>query len=520
MRQEIVNDIRDRAVKSCKDISCESILLSSELTYRRLGNQLYCFCPYCDREKFLIDLKEARLGVKNRTFSSADVPDHLSINTRKNMFFCFSCSKGGFSGRKSAGGGSAKLYSYLHQIPYIDAALMLALSVGAITEEEFKESSSSEDAINKFKKGMEALETFDSAVAMKEAEVKTTSNICNLVYSALLSMPELQLTVEHRDYLLQNRYLSLEEIKRMNFFTYSKRFSIDALVQKIQRVVPEFTYNHLYGVPGFFFESTGNNMGRWHFKSPMPHCLGIPLRNYKGEIVALQMRNMELGAKSKYFYISSKYESSKNKNYGYGSSPSTPVAVCYPTFLQLPTFYVGEGIFKMMEVAKEGVVAFSVQGVNSLAYVADEIKKTMQGQRIRRLPTSLTGIQKSKIVIVFDADMYSKIQVLEASLRAEQHFSEQFQGKEIYFLLWKEEYGKGFDDMKFNLLSNNIDYHQKVRPVPKEAFISIVKEAITVSDQEYMSMHPEMELSARQTKEYGNILYKNLYINRISKMLP
>ena len=135
----------------------------------------------------------------------------------------------------------------------------------------------------------------------------------------------------------------------------------------------DFTPAALYGVPGFFFEEIKEGKGKWHFKAPMPNCIGIPLKNAYGEIVALQMRNLERNAKNKYFYVSSKYESQKNKAYGYGASPGSPVAVFYPPSIDIPTFYIGEGYFKMREIAKEGAVAFSVQGVNSLSYVTEEI---------------------------------------------------------------------------------------------------------------------------------------------------
>jgi hypothetical protein len=524
MKQAEINRIRDKAVDGCRNVSCEDILLKSKITYRRQGNQIYCFCPFCDRDKFLKDLSEAKAGEKQRSFVSSDISDHFSVNTEKNMFFCFTCSQSVDStGRKrSAGGGSAKLYSLLNGIPYIDAALTLSLGVGKITEEEFRNASSSPDAISKFKKGWQALENFDSQRATKEAEVKAPANLCNLVYSALLSMPEFALDGGQKEYLLNERHLSEKEIKKVGFFTYAHKFSVDSLVEKIRTLVPQFSHKNLYGVPGFFFESTGEGVGKWRFKNPMPYCLGIPLRNGKGQIVALQMRNMTANAKNKYFYVSSKYESSKNKAFGYGASPSTPIAVCYPEQLNYSTFYIGEGIFKMLEVAKEGAVSFSVQGVNSLSYVADEIKAVMQGERIKKLPTSLRGTQNVKLCIVFDADMYEKIQVLEAALRASVHFSKEFPQKEIYFLLWKPEYGKGFDDMKFSCLKQGTDYHKKIKAVPQNIFLDFVKTAIAESDREYFGKFPDRDrdVAERKKEEYGKILYKNLYTEKISKILP
>jgi hypothetical protein len=112
--------------------------------------------------------------------------------------------------------------------------------------------------------------------------------------------------------------------------------------------------------------------------------------------------------------------------------------------------------------------------------------------------------------------MYEKIQVLEAALRASVHFSKEFPNKEIYFLLWKPEYGKGFDDMKFTCLKQGTDYHKKVRAIPQNIFLDSVKSAIAESDREYR----ERDVAERKTEEYGKILYKNLYTGKISKFLP
>ena len=131
MEQKRINAIRDKAVASSSRCSCEDILIKSGMSYRRRGNQLYLFCPNCDRDQFLIDRAEKGKSQNDRAFTGREIPDHCSVNIRKNKYFCFTCSAEKKNGRViSAGGGPAKLYSLIYDVPYIDAALILAGKAG------------------------------------------------------------------------------------------------------------------------------------------------------------------------------------------------------------------------------------------------------------------------------------------------------------------------------------------------------------------------------------------------------
>jgi len=491
MKQKEVNLIRDKAINSSIKYMCEDILKEKGCSLKRRGIQLYTHCYKCGN-------------------AGGYIPDHFSVNISKNMYHCFGCGEGG---------GPAKLYSNLFNVSYIDSALTLALRLGEITEIEFKKASSSIDAIKKFSKGEGAIRKFEE-VKSSSIEVKAPSNVCNIVYSNLLSLPEFKLSEEHKKYLMEVRHLTEKEIIELGFFTYHKEFNLDVFVSSILQKYRGFTYNHLYGVPGFFFEKKTRNSGVWHFKKPMPNCIGISLKNWKRELVAFQMRNMKPKSNNKYFYVSSKYESNNNPNFGYGSSSGSPVAVFYPPLLKIPTFYIGEGFFKMYEISKEGAVTFSVQGVNAISYVAEEIKRVLLNS-VNSLPTTLTGKNEIKLVIVFDADMYENIQVLEAGLKASVHFSQEFPNKPISFLLWKDEYGKGFDDMKFYCQSKGIDYKTKVKVFSKDVFLDYVRASIQSSDDRYISMYGKTEdILIRRTKEYRRILYDELYNKRIKNILP
>ena len=154
-----------------------------------------------------------------------------------------------------------------------------------------------------------------------EVELKAPLEVVDLVYRHLLSLPEFALDTTDKNYLI-SRGLSEEEIKDVGFFSYKKNFSIDKLIDNIRKTVPSFTYNHLRGVAGFFFQYTNKEKtkGVWKFKSPYFDSVGIPLRNADGLISALQMRYCgKKKTDNKYFYISSKNISVKNEVVAFGA---------------------------------------------------------------------------------------------------------------------------------------------------------------------------------------------------------
>lgn len=481
MRQKIVNKIRDKAFRAASEVSCRQILEDAGYPTRKRGNQIYSFCPFCQ--------------TKDRTGGM----DKFSVTEGLNKYHCFACD---------AGGGSAKLYAELNNCSFWDGVLSLGFRSGGITVEEYESAISSIDAKNKLSRSTKAFEKKDT-VSAEEENFKAPPEICDMVYRAMLRLSEFALRPEHREYLKTSRHLSDDEIDEIGFFSYTRPFMIDRLVSNIQRLNPGFSYNSFLGVPGFYFEyaSKEKNLGRWYFKKPMPDAIGIPLKNYDGKIVALQMRNMKSNNSQKYYYVSSRGVA-QGTNRAFGSSPGSPVAVIYPKELTHPVFYIGEGFFKMNEISKENVVAFSVQGVNAIHYVPDEIRAVMNGSKIQSVAKGLSGTQYVKLVIVFDADMFSKIQVLEAGCKAAVMFEQQFPGKEIYFLVWNEKFGKGFDDMKFYCQSNNLDYRHLTRAIPKDAFLDMSKKSIFEADNLYSQRSgKKIDIKNRKDKEYGPCLH-------------
>lgn len=488
MRQKEVNEIKDRAVRSARSVLCTSILRMAGLPMKTRGNQVYSICYNCG---------------DGTTVKS----DKFSVNTDKNLYHCFGCG---------CGGGAPKLYSELFKTSYMDACLHLAYQNGDVTKEEVERVTGSSDALNKLRADEGAFlkrEEKDADEVEQKADVETI----DLVYRHMLKLPEFALSTTGRHYLATTRKLSDAEINEVGFFEYKTPFSVDRLILSIRQEKPAFDYNDLLGVAGFYFRFTNKERTRgvWVFKSPYKDCIGIPLRNAEGKISALQMRYLgPKDTKNKYFYVSSK--SVREKNAGFGAGCGSPVAVIYPEKIQNSTFCVGEGFFKMKELSKNGSVCFSVQGVNSFTYVADEVKAVLASENLKKKIVGM-GKRTIKFMIVYDADMYRKIQVLEAGVKTADYLSKKFPDREVSFLIWNPNLGKGFDDMKYYCEEHGIPYLHQLRKISASDFIEKVRVSVEAADSRYLQHNKGLaDTKIRQTKEWGDYLYEELYVKRIS----
>lgn len=491
MRQSEINRIRDRAVAAAQECSCVDILRKNGFSTRQRGNQTYAQCYNC--------------GKQNK----------FSVNTDVNMYHCFSCG---------IGGGPIKLYSQLKGLKYIDAALLIARASGDISNEEYDRATGTPDARQKISSDAEVFKKIEEKKAEEEAEYKAPPETTDLVYRHLLKLPEFALTEEAYRYLVNRRKLSDRIIKEVGFFSYSKGFKIEKLIESIKSEKPDFDLRQFVGVPGFYFifADEKKKNGWWSFKNASPDCLGIPLRNSYGQIVAFQYRYMgEQLRDNKYFYLSSRNIKNEGKINGYGSSPGSPVSVCFPDTIENAVFYIGEGMFKMLELSKEGSVCFSCQGVQTFHYVADEAKECMKCPTLIQRSASMKGSREVSFCIVYDMDMYSKVQVVNAAVKTGNYLKKEFPGKRISLLLWRDSLGKGYDDMKFYCLNNGMDYHSKCRVVDFDQFESIVNEAVDAADETYFSVFgKKKDLKFRLTKEWKRYIYEELYMKRILPILP
>ncbi|MBR5180565.1 MAG: DUF3854 domain-containing protein [Lachnospiraceae bacterium] len=500
MQQKQINRIVAKASEGANSYPIEDILSRFGVEYRIRGTQAWFRCPVCNKPKF--------------DYCSATVQ-----GVGQGKWCCQSCK---------AGGGTFRLYSALSGKDDTESLLSLGVLSGAITNEEYDEATGSEDSRYKLHADEKIREKIERKKAEETVERKAPIKTVDFIYRQLLSLPQFQLTEEGRNYL-RGRRLSDEEIDRVGFFSYKEKFSVMEFMNSVSvslygkgldEIKPEVKtglYNSLWGIPGFYFEfkDSKKNSGTWRFIAPCSSCVGIPIKNSEGLITALQMRWLEGNRDNKYFYISSrKYHQNESKNTNFGSSPGSPVAVCYPDKITGVTFYVTEGLFKARELAKSGNVCYSVQGVNSFYYVADEIKETLSSRAFREHG----GTDVKRVALAFDADMYSKWQVLDAAMKAAANISRKTE-KDTYVLLWKPDLGKGFDDYKFNCLDQGLDFMKGLKVLEWREFATLAKKAETDADKLFIKRHSATPTPADRTQtEWGNYLCFYLYEQRIKPL--
>lgn len=491
MLQREINELKRRAVDSAEQVPCGQIFTSFGLPTMKRGVQIYTDCPKC--------------GAKMRERK-------CSVNEVKNLWYCFGCT---------SGGGAVQAYSLLAGVKWLDAAIILARSVGAISDDNAGMLlDGPADVRNKLLSDNRTYQIVDNAKSYL-ANLKAPAESTDLVYRHLLSLPEFALTEEAYRHLVNERKLSDAEIREEGFFSYTTPFYMGNLVESIKREKPNFKQEEFNGIPGFYFLYHDKDRGWWQFREPYRSCLGIPLRNADGLITALQMRNLhptKTGAK--YFYVTSSQVKDNRGKCGYGCTPGTPVHVIYPKGeITSPTIYIGEGYFKMREIAKEGRLALSIQGVNSYHYVADEVKALMHG-RVTVEKTKNLADKKMRFCICFDMDMYSKIEVLMAACKFIKYLEKNFPDRKVSVLIWDKVLGKGFDDMKFACERAGVSFADRVKSVNGDGFITICRDAISDADREYAGRHTgNFGIEIRKTTEWKELLNKYLYENRLSRLL-
>ena len=499
MEQKKINRIKAKASEGADKYPIEDILSRFGGETRLRGTQAWFRCPVCNKPKF----------------------DYCSATVKgpgTGRWCCQSCK---------AGGGTFRLYSALSGKDDSESLLELGVLSGAITNEEYEAVTGTEDSRYKLRMDESVRRRIEEKKAEETVERKAPIKTVDYVYKKLLSLPEFQLSEEGRNYLLSRR-LSEKEIEDYGFFSYKERFMVKDLMnlialdlygktqEELDGQIINGLYNSLWGIPGFYFEfaDSSKKTGSWRFVAPCKNCVGIPIRNSEGQISALQMRWLEGERDNKYFYISSrKYHQGQKTNFG--SSPGSPVAVLYPERVMGETFYVTEGVFKARELAKSGNVCFSVQGVNSFYYVADELLDTLDSPLY--LEKGGKGIKR--VALAFDADMFSKWQVLEAATKAASHIASKTK-KDVYILIWNPELGKGFDDYRFTCADRGLDYLSGLRTIEWHSFSDWAQAASLEADNWWAQKHGAVPGAGDRTgAEWGSYLHWYLYDCRVKKLL-
>lgn len=242
------------------------------------------------------------------------------------------------------------------------------------------------------------------------SKVKTaTPDVLNRVYQILLA----NVRLDRKTYWqLKNRGLLQREISRGRYGYLDGRRQ-----QAVQAVIDAGLAKHLPWVPGFFKAD-----GRWRFSGPLG--IAIPVRNRKGQIVAIKIRVDEPQNGRKYFYASSK----KYEGPGSGSPVHVPIHNA-DGGRKSTEIRITEGELKAdVATARTNVLTLGLPGVVAF----------------RKAKPIITRQGAKTVIIAFDADYRKNQAVATSLLEAIEFFSESF---DVVVEQWSPSWGKGIDNV-------------------------------------------------------------------------
>lgn len=326
---------------------------------------------------------------------------HLNKN---HTFKCFSCGRPVFS-----------IHDYLREIYGIkdikQSCLFIAFKCDLITEEEFlklKTFQSKEKTFmnfkyqTKFEKENPKLKPLDIDTLDKIYSVFCLGKSLTLNKKGEIEIkPDLKLSKEHYEYLKNERQLSDEEICEYGYFTYPKYTFIKPFLKKMNEL--GYTKDVLIRVPGLFYNKEKEMINHKVFRNK--EYIAIPIKNEDGKIRGIQLRADEVDEKqSRYIWVSS--TNMDEKKFEGNLSPNSPIDVVYPKIKNPNTIAITEGHFKAIKISKTlNFISLSVQGVGNWKPILNTINKLKQ-----KYPNI------TDIVIMYDADMSYKLQVLKAAI--------------------------------------------------------------------------------------------------------
>lgn len=430
LKQEEINELRERASGVRNHIKVIDVLDQCGVKYRQAGATYFFTCPDCGHD------------------------NAATSNAKPHLWHCF----GGHD--KGGKGTGLSLLASLTGRPYGEVVAEEGCAYGLITADEY-------DFLMRLSTGKNG-GTAPIPVAKKPTESKVTHTrlnnpkVLNFVYSNMLKMEEFQLTPDTIEYLKSRKVTDFRD-----FFCYHASFDVAELTKRLKAIMPNFTENYYYGVPGFYLK---DNV--WKFVGRQADAVGLIIRNSVGQIVGLQTRNIKK-AGQRYYWVSS---IPKNEQEGcdYGSSPGAPCHFVYPDRIKSGKYILTEGVFKVRHLVElYGGIGISLQGVTNSKSVSDEIKASWSSEALlSRLPKD-EKLEMS-LNFFFDSDILFKQQACDAVITAYQRVKDVKQDLPAYFHLWTLMDGKGFDDL---VLAHPQDWQQRVKIVEAEDFVARVEGA-------------------------------------------
>lgn len=358
---------------------------------------------------------------------------NFKINDKKGICKCFTC---GYYG------DAIQFVRDYFQLGFKPAVLKIGVDQGIIIEEQ------AEEYLGGKISDMDIRAVSTNKMKGKEKPNGITKiaipSVRDWAYQLFLKC--VTLSDEHRDYL-RSRGLSDEEINEKGFFTFPE--PTETFLNELHGLCKrnQLTYNLFKCVPGFHTtpDSVLDSVQRtgeqeyWYTFSKRKG-IGIPQKDAYGNIHAIQIRRDTVNDKRKrYTWFSSSYAAYDDNDYIFGTPAGAPTHVAYPKENRYPdVVFITEGYFKAEEVAKTfGAVCLSMSGVGNYRTVNEDLK-------------AIQGVLKhpiDHIYVAYDADMSKNLQVYHHAKNMVALIREEFKDAEIYMTLWKEEDGKGIDDL-------------------------------------------------------------------------
>lgn len=330
----------------------------------------------------------------------------FGVNTRKNIWKCYSCGAGGV--------GAISFYKKLHGVIEEEAVLEIAVKHGIEIPngEEIKARSAVRPKPSKI--------TMAKPVGNQKLSPDALDAVYRTFIAAAGSLPE-----EMEKRLRDERKLSDGQMR--DFFilpTYSKQFMKNFMIDlKKQGMEPEKVLAH---TPGFYYN---NFRDEWCFSKRNAGALGIIAHDECGRVNGIQLRRDTDDHKKRYIWFSTGFADEAD---GFSDGTSLGTIVDVVQGRKKKALFCTEGKFKALKLVEHfGYTALNMHGVSS--WPANYVIRYAQTHGVK------------KIYLCYDSDFLSN----EAVAKAAGKFVEALLKFDmtVEFIVWDSIYGKGIDDM-------------------------------------------------------------------------
>lgn len=435
----------------------------------------------------------------------------FKITPNKNLWWCFACSSNGSKHSHSNGRGGSQINFEMDffNLDFVDAVYHLAYRLGIINDTEYLSKNIGDLTIS-------SAEKFATTKKEVRKEVKADIHVIHNVYSAM--QESCPLSDEDRRHLLEDR--GLEECDLVNYFTYPDRRVnlpkriLNCIVEKyslnkfgrlyknlsreekrivdeskaIKELVEQFKY-----VPGFYYDKKKQKHDSVSYRG-----IGLLTRNESGKVIGVQIRRRETNKDSKgsrYVWLSSAFAQMEDDYIG-GASSGSPGGVIYPKNRPLnnAALCITEGRFKAEQIAKDGNLTVYLSGVGTWKNIQKSVLNIKGG--------------RNKVYIMFDADMMGNTSVHSQLRDLCKWLNEQ--NLYPYLIVWRKEFGKGYDDLKLNKPNN---YKQYLRVINFFNFEDIYNRSVNYLLKKYgvnKITNIKRELAEGFSKELQSLIENNL----------